>query len=547
MSTTTTCANCGFNDPPPATHPPHGSLKWRDFTRARLASTRQQISALQARLEILDEERQELERKLETFTYPVSSTPVELVTEIFLACLPANGRVQPSSRAAPLSLAQICRHWREIALSTPRLWSSVDLTFQRGISTGGWFNRRIRTIAYYSDEGDSDEEGSDDMGSRTQRNIQPSDPDSPYDGACALLRTWFHRAKGCPVSITLRCSSDRRAMPPKIFPAIAEFRGQWGRLELVLPFDDLQALDSINGPFPALQTLSIDLAPPRRGFHTPKLTTFQAAPQLRTLRLFRNLSFKDVRLAAPQLTALHLPDRVHFSKEEWIGIFTRFPALRHFTASLSFDFEDEDDPSPFTNVPPLESLIVDPSADPLGVLTLPYLRHLQCYLAFNRVAVFMAFLSRSACILTHLSIRTYEVRDDTLIQCLRAVPHLITFELKRHASNDGLYEELRSPGLLPHLQHLSIEENGEEYNYEPVFTMLRMRRAPYPEPAARLRTFDLQLDVSEVLSDDESAAPVGPIAVQLQRFAADGLRARVRTDSHKWTVSGDDDEEKDFP
>ncbi|KAJ7720030.1 hypothetical protein B0H16DRAFT_1224947, partial [Mycena metata] len=54
--------------------------------------------------------------------YPVISTPAELISEIFIACLPDNGRVQPSRHTAPLSLARICRHWREIALSTPQLW-----------------------------------------------------------------------------------------------------------------------------------------------------------------------------------------------------------------------------------------------------------------------------------------------------------------------------------------------------------------------------------------------------------------------------------------
>ncbi|KAJ7025943.1 hypothetical protein C8F04DRAFT_1009438 [Mycena alexandri] len=533
MSTTTTCANREFQDPPAATNPPRGSPKWRDSQRARLASTRQQIWTLEARLEILDAERQELEKNLETFTYPVISTPAELVSEIFLACLPDNGRVQPSRHAAPLSLSQICRHWREIALSTPQLWSSVDFTFQRGFTMGGDPDIRIRNVSFYSDEDDSDD--------------SDSERDSPYDGACALVRTWFHRAKGCPVSVTLRCSPNR-TMPPKIFSAIAEFSAQWGRLELTLPLSDIPSLEAIRGPFPELQSLAIDISTARSFSQVTRLTGFLAAPRLRTVRLFSfHLTLNNVLVDSAQVTSLELKE--HLSKLAWTAIFTRFPTLRHFTAGLSFD---ESDPTAFKSVPPLESLCIDPSEDPLGMLTLPHLRRLKYYIDTARAGRLLAFLSRSTCLLTHLTLRTYSVDDDTLLKCLRAVPHLITLELERYSRNRGLYEHLQAPVLLPRLQHLAIAESGRDYKYEPVFTMLRVRRAshpgPNPEATVRLRTFDLTLDVKDLDSDDDEAAPVGPvgsIALQLQRFAADSLRVRVHTQTHKWPVARDD--EKDFP
>ncbi|KAJ7719145.1 hypothetical protein B0H16DRAFT_1255598, partial [Mycena metata] len=52
----------------------------------------------------------------------VSTIPVEIISQIFLECLPADGRVRPSPHRAPLLLAQICRRWREIALGTGQLW-----------------------------------------------------------------------------------------------------------------------------------------------------------------------------------------------------------------------------------------------------------------------------------------------------------------------------------------------------------------------------------------------------------------------------------------
>ncbi|KAJ7667265.1 hypothetical protein B0H17DRAFT_836591, partial [Mycena rosella] len=54
--------------------------------------------------------------------YPVLTLPPEIVSQIFVNCLPIHGRVRPSPTTAPLTLTQICHHWREIALSTSALW-----------------------------------------------------------------------------------------------------------------------------------------------------------------------------------------------------------------------------------------------------------------------------------------------------------------------------------------------------------------------------------------------------------------------------------------
>ncbi|KAF8193168.1 hypothetical protein K438DRAFT_1463251, partial [Mycena galopus ATCC 62051] len=54
--------------------------------------------------------------------YPVLTLPPEITARIFMASLPSHGRVRPSQSTPPLLLAQICRHWREITLSSYKLW-----------------------------------------------------------------------------------------------------------------------------------------------------------------------------------------------------------------------------------------------------------------------------------------------------------------------------------------------------------------------------------------------------------------------------------------
>ncbi|KAJ7359304.1 hypothetical protein DFH08DRAFT_685584, partial [Mycena albidolilacea] len=53
--------------------------------------------------------------------------PVDILREIFVACLPANRNAVMSAQEAPLLLGRICSAWRTITLSTPRLWASLHI------------------------------------------------------------------------------------------------------------------------------------------------------------------------------------------------------------------------------------------------------------------------------------------------------------------------------------------------------------------------------------------------------------------------------------
>src|SRR5271154_57926 len=48
----------------------------------------------------------------------------ELLDEIF-CCTLEGGFISPSQHRSPLKLAMICKDWRDIALSLPKLWSSI--------------------------------------------------------------------------------------------------------------------------------------------------------------------------------------------------------------------------------------------------------------------------------------------------------------------------------------------------------------------------------------------------------------------------------------
>lgn len=48
--------------------------------------------------------------------------PLKMLAQIFIHCLPGHLYTIPCMRNASLSLLPVCRHWREVVITTPQLW-----------------------------------------------------------------------------------------------------------------------------------------------------------------------------------------------------------------------------------------------------------------------------------------------------------------------------------------------------------------------------------------------------------------------------------------
>ncbi|KAJ7121602.1 hypothetical protein C8R44DRAFT_786538 [Mycena epipterygia] len=102
---THTCQSCSKI---PSAHTPRQ-------LRANLDEIKSAILRHKACIDALEERQRETENDLTAaLAYPVLTLPNEIVSRIFVDCLPSHGRVRPSRHRAPLLLAQICHHWRNI-------------------------------------------------------------------------------------------------------------------------------------------------------------------------------------------------------------------------------------------------------------------------------------------------------------------------------------------------------------------------------------------------------------------------------------------------
>ncbi|KAJ6578969.1 hypothetical protein B0H10DRAFT_1836130, partial [Mycena sp. CBHHK59/15] len=89
----------------------------------------QEIGRIQAMLDNLTQKRDHLVNLIDAhlaLVSPVRRLPDDVVWEIFAASLPSEYAVMDGAES-PLLLWKICRLWRHLALSTPRLWASLHV------------------------------------------------------------------------------------------------------------------------------------------------------------------------------------------------------------------------------------------------------------------------------------------------------------------------------------------------------------------------------------------------------------------------------------
>ncbi|KAJ7236168.1 hypothetical protein C8J57DRAFT_1728321 [Mycena rebaudengoi] len=229
------CATTALPFPWPK-HPPSYELNSR------------KLALLQSKLQLLAEKRRSILRKLDAVIYPVNTLPSDIMAEIFMHYVDKS-LIQsvPSSlnTDSPLRLASVCSAWRRVALSFPRLWAVLRLS---------WCPLSVT-------------------------------------GREKLLHCWLSRAGGCLLDLQLK----GRDLTPAISDAIAHYAPQLRSLTLgpylgsqlsqfaaapQLRKVSFSASDPSWAKLPWNQITSLDLL-----HRTPSLEVLKAAPNLEMLSL----------------------------------------------------------------------------------------------------------------------------------------------------------------------------------------------------------------------------------------------------------------------
>ncbi|KAJ7138570.1 hypothetical protein C8R46DRAFT_609649 [Mycena filopes] len=432
--------------------------------------------------------------------------PFELASKIFIDCLPLRRRVRPRRNRAPLHLTQVCSRWRSIALATPQLWTSIHLELSYGSSS---FDG-IATLF----------------------------GDDPVDASTAsLLELWFARAGGHALSISLICSKGT-FLDSLTFAVLAAYCSQWGRLELAVEESDFRRFNESVGPFPLLQSLSLQLLDSIL-MDPHRLWPLEKSPNLRALQVWDH--FRPMVLSRPGdlprgLTALQMKyahydaaflHKVPFNALVWI--FEHFPRLLHFTFLIYYY---EWPPVSSRLVHPLKSLVLPHGCDgALQYLEPPALEYLQVtILEAMTHRRLVDFLSRSGSHLTHLALDFESTTSAEFALCLSVLPvlpALTTLELRyRDVGSEWKLQTLAAPAL----RNLIVTDASRAPNYQTFLTLVRS--------APQLRRAELQLWSRH--EHYSHMAPEADILVELTKETERGLIVLVTTQTWEWPLGARD-------
>ncbi|KAG1848496.1 hypothetical protein DFJ58DRAFT_465771 [Suillus subalutaceus] len=297
----------------------------------------------------------------------ISRLPTEILSEIFLYCLPEDEHLVNASKQAPMLLTNICRRWREIAVGMPRLWCSLQVEF--------WYPYwQMRASAH-----------------------------ERWQARALGYDSWLKRSGGRPLSLKLECGNDWSELQSLLQPYVQQVSSlSLGFISHDGPFmlEDFQSLKELT-----IHTYVFDDY--ERAIN-PSLSKLPV--NLRTINM-KNVWFNHWLLDSfadsgwDRLTHLEISvDGRHAGAR----ILSLCPNLSSLKMTGSFDLGQTAEPVTHTNLRSLHiswteirNLTGDPG--PFQVMTLPSLRVLE---ASHRGPwphePFMEFLTRSKCTLERL-------------------------------------------------------------------------------------------------------------------------------------------------
>jgi hypothetical protein len=390
--------------------------------RGGFHQVRTDMSRLDDEIRQLQETTQERLRIRETLSeymkeHEAALTPIErlapeVLSEIFLHCLPPKSNhvlsdiKAPGTRNIILRLSRICCRWRKVALSTLGLYTSITLRGnQRGNlrGRGRGFNRGHH---------------------RGDRN--------PLALDVAVTKTWLSRSGTLPLSLNIAPVESTGHFHPAIDEALPH-SDRWEEISLTYPFSSISNLNVIKGRLRCLDSLKFKLDGHFDTAARQPIDAFEIAPRLHSVEIKSRLSPHIFTLPWSQLT--YLKAHVQNYLEDCLDVLSLCHNLR--TCSLRWKFQLLVVRRPPIRMLHLHSLDIESSAssdDPFTYLSLPALRICN-YVNFNNNVwnnlEFVSFLSRSQCSLQKLVLRVFNsvVSNEELTLCLEHSPDLIELEL----------------------------------------------------------------------------------------------------------------------
>ncbi|KAJ7467509.1 hypothetical protein FB451DRAFT_1137347 [Mycena latifolia] len=342
--------------------------------RACITDIETQISNLKRSIEVLQAGMTRAQERLDSYVYPVSTLPNEIISEIFVHFLPDYPLCPPQTGLlSPTPLTHICRNWREIALATPALWRSL----------------KLRAYDYN------------------------------------ILESWLSRSGHLPLSFDIDTSHE------ECLEQLARHAPRWEYVQFV--FADPSHLCIINNPMPLLRQLELRIGHYIGHYMPPQPVAFHQVPRLRSVILW-DFSSPTHFLPWAQLTSLTL---VCNSPTQCTAVLQHTVNLVHCQLAIIDDFTRQPDVNleclqslVLMKYSPLDGPVIEY----LETLIAPALRTLQVpenFLPPDPIDTLSTFISKSGCKLENVLITGGRLLSEEM--CREAFPSIPKISIDRDA------------------------------------------------------------------------------------------------------------------
>ena len=347
-----------------------------------------ELAELDALLERLTFKRYDLKRKINRFYSPIIRLlPPDVMSTIFEFCLPDSTVYQTyrfGKLFTPLSLGAISSYWRDIAWSTPSLWSSLVVRDP---------NRHAPHLV------------------------------------TGMAQEWLGRSGRLPLFIQILSTFDNESVSALV-DVINQYSNRWSDLDLDIPERYYQLFHATDNHAPILKSIRFHCPYKSDAISTSNLNLQLTCPRLERACL-TNFPLDGTNIQWDNLTHLTL---------HYMSIFDSFIILRKTprlvfcegSGSCSYRrFEEGDIEAPvLTSLRSLQLGVDIDAGKFLENLIAPHLEEFSLPRYYSpSIEVITSFLRRSACSLRSLSI-TFQEYSERYMNLLQSIPSLNTLSIR---------------------------------------------------------------------------------------------------------------------
>jgi hypothetical protein len=267
-----------------------------------LEETKREITRLKLELEELARKRDELTEHIDlhlALVSPARRLPEDVVREIFTASIPSDRHPSLSTKGSPVAMTLICSDWRRVALSMPRLWTSLHVEMPES---------------------------------------------SSFKLAHTRLQSWLLRSAHLPLSISI---SFPYGGSESLLPALIQHSDRWEHIRITGDtFDKLSPLKTLSPrDVPLLKTISTMVRCDEIE-SDPHSFSFLGAKSIRGISIDRDRPFPDFQALISWSQLRQLSFEAPFSVGEALAILRQCPNLETWRLSICEDYTDVGPPLP---------------------------------------------------------------------------------------------------------------------------------------------------------------------------------------------------------